>query len=61
MDAVVFKGVQHVEVEKRPIPSCQYATDVVVKVHIAALCGSDLHIYRGHETSETNVIMVSAK
>ncbi|CAF1158756.1 unnamed protein product [Adineta ricciae] len=60
MQAVVFKGVQKIVVEDRPIPICKDPTDVVIKVHVTALCGSDLHVYRGHETtSETDFIMAS--
>ena len=60
MQAVVFKGVQKIVVEDHPIPTCKDPTDVVIKVHITALCGSDLHVYRGHETmSETDFIMAS--
>lgn len=59
MKAVIFKGVRKIVVEDRPIPSCKNSTDVIIKVNTTALCGSDLHIYRGHESSETDVIMVS--
>ncbi|UJR16876.1 hypothetical protein I4U23_003774 [Adineta vaga] len=57
MQAVVFKGVREIIIEDRPIPTCKDSTDVVIKVHITALCGSDLHVYRGHEPSETDFIM----
>ncbi|CAF1029406.1 unnamed protein product [Rotaria magnacalcarata] len=57
MQAVIFKGVRNIAVENRPIPICKNSTDVIIKVHVTALCGSDLHIYRGHEFSETEVIM----
>ena len=59
MQAVIFKGIGHVTVEDRPIPTCQDPTDIIVKVHVAALCGSDLHLYRGHECCPLDVIMVS--
>ncbi|KDN39689.1 GroES-like protein [Tilletiaria anomala UBC 951] len=49
MKAVVFKGPNHVVVEQRPIPQVQDDTDAVVKVVTSGLCGSDLHIYRGHQ------------
>ncbi|CAF4142475.1 unnamed protein product, partial [Adineta steineri] len=57
MQAAIFKGVQTIVVENRFIPTCKVPTDIVIKVHIAGLCGSDLHIYRGHESSETDIIM----
>jgi threonine dehydrogenase-like Zn-dependent dehydrogenase len=49
MKAVVFKGVGQVSVEQRAIPQLQEPRDAIVKVNIAALCGSDLHWYRGQQ------------
>ncbi|KAF8073680.1 alcohol dehydrogenase [Lyophyllum atratum] len=37
-----------IRVESVPIPEIQHPDDAIVKVKLAALCGSDLHIYRGH-------------
>ncbi|GLB38306.1 putative alcohol dehydrogenase [Lyophyllum shimeji] len=37
-----------IRVETVPIPEIQDPDDAIVKVKLAALCGSDLHIYRGH-------------
>jgi hypothetical protein len=37
-----------VAVEDRPYPKIQKPTDAVLKVSSTALCGSDLHFYRGH-------------
>ncbi|KAJ3501511.1 hypothetical protein NLJ89_g9307 [Agrocybe chaxingu] len=37
-----------IRVETIPIPKIQHPDDAIVKVTFAALCGSDLHIYRGH-------------
>ncbi|KAK5275251.1 hypothetical protein LTR40_013351 [Exophiala xenobiotica] len=48
MRAVVLKGDYEVAVEDRPYPKLQKPTDVVLKVTSTALCGSDLHYYRGH-------------
>ncbi|KAM5344563.1 hypothetical protein ACJ41O_013098 [Fusarium nematophilum] len=49
MRAVVFKGVGSVQVEGRQIPTIHDPGDAIVKVCVAALCGSDLHGYRGHQ------------
>ncbi|KAJ9637443.1 uncharacterized protein PV06_04072 [Exophiala oligosperma] len=57
MKAVVFKGKLHVEVEERPIPKIQDPKDIVVKVRYTALCGSELHVFRGHQPSDTGFIM----
>ncbi|KIM43326.1 hypothetical protein M413DRAFT_444156 [Hebeloma cylindrosporum] len=37
-----------IRLETIPVPKIQNPDDVIVKVKLAALCGSDLHIYRGH-------------
>ncbi|OHF00575.1 alcohol dehydrogenase GroES-like domain-containing protein [Colletotrichum orchidophilum] len=57
MRAVVFNGPQSVSVEQRPIPTIQDDGDVIVKVQATALCGSELHVFRGHQPSETGFIM----
>lgn len=57
MRAVVFKGVRDVAVEERPIPTIQDPKDIVIKVRYTALCGSELHVYRGHQASATGFIM----
>ena len=47
MRAVVYKGPYEVSVEDKPYPQLQNDTDCVLKVTTSALCGSDLHFYRG--------------
>jgi NADPH:quinone reductase-like Zn-dependent oxidoreductase len=47
MRAVVYKGPYEVAVEDKPYPRLQNDTDCVLKVTTSALCGSDLHFYRG--------------
>ena len=56
MRAVVFNGVANVTVEDRPVPQIQDARDAIVRVSVAALCGSDLHWYRGHQQIPTGFI-----
>ncbi|KAK3068515.1 hypothetical protein LTR53_013854 [Teratosphaeriaceae sp. CCFEE 6253] len=51
MRAVVLKGdfkTIKVAVEDRPYPQLREPTDAILKVTSTALCGSDLHFYRGH-------------
>lgn len=43
-----FPPSYDIRVETVPIPQIQDGDDAIVKVKLAALCGSDLHIYRGH-------------
>jgi threonine dehydrogenase-like Zn-dependent dehydrogenase len=57
MQAVVFKGKLHVAIEQRPIPKIREPTDIIVKVRYTALCGSELHVFRGHQPSGTGFIM----
>lgn len=57
MRAVVFKGPYKVEVTERPVPQIRDDTDIIVKVIYSALCGSELHVFRGHQPSPENFIM----
>ncbi|KAI9720781.1 MAG: hypothetical protein M1812_002620 [Candelaria pacifica] len=57
MRAVVFKGPKQVALEDRPIPKIKDPQDVIVKVTYSALCGSELHVFRGHQPSPTGFIM----
>ncbi|KAJ0108573.1 hypothetical protein J7T55_015007 [Diaporthe amygdali] len=57
MKAVVFDGPHKVSVQDRPVPKLQHGGDIIVKVQAAALCGSELHTFRGHAESDTGFIM----
>ncbi|KAH7363414.1 S-glutathione dehydrogenase [Plectosphaerella cucumerina] len=57
MKAVVFNGVRDVSVTDRPIPTIQDPKDIIVKVRYTALCGSELHVFRGHQPSKPGFIM----
>ncbi|KAL6236552.1 hypothetical protein BDW75DRAFT_108565 [Aspergillus navahoensis] len=57
MRAVIFKGPYKVAVEERPIPQIQHPEDIIVKATYTALCGSDLHVYRGIEPAGEGFIM----
>ncbi|PGH11586.1 hypothetical protein AJ80_07056 [Polytolypa hystricis UAMH7299] len=57
MQAVVFKGPYKIVVEQRPVPKIQDSKDIIVKVAQTALCGSELHVFRGHQPSATGFIM----
>lgn len=47
MRAVVYRGVERVEVADVPDPELSDPRDAVVRVTAAAICGSDLHFYTG--------------
>ena len=50
MRALTFHGPGRVEYETSADPTIEAAGDVVVAVRLTAVCGSDLHVYRGNET-----------
>lgn len=47
MKAVTYHGVRDIRVETVPDPKIQDSNDVILKVTKSAICGSDLHFYRG--------------
>lgn len=51
MKAVVYHGPGKVAVEELPKPRLAGPRDAIVKVHRTALCGTDLHPYRGETPS----------
>ncbi|KAL4808904.1 alcohol dehydrogenase [Aspergillus unguis] len=57
MRAVVFKEPYKVAVEDRPIPQIQHPEDIIIRAKYTALCGSDLHVYRGIEPAGTGFTM----
>jgi len=48
MKAAVNHGIKNVRVENVPDSKIKEPTDAIVRVTKGAICGSDLHIYRGH-------------
>lgn len=57
MKSVVFQKPKVVTVEDRPKPEIKDPKDVIIKVQYTALCGSELHVFRGHQESPTGFIM----
>ncbi len=49
MKALTFQGIESVQVEDVREPSIEQPTDVLVRVELSAICGSDLHVYHGRE------------
>lgn len=47
MKATVYHGVKDVRVETVPDPEMKSPNDVIIKITKSAVCGSDLHFYRG--------------
>ncbi len=50
MRSLIFEGVGRVTVATVADPTILAPSDAVVAVKATAICGSDLHVYRGHET-----------
>lgn len=47
MKALTFHGSHDVRVDNHPDPTLQADDDVILRVTATAICGSDLHLYRG--------------
>lgn len=47
MRALTYHGANSVKVDTVPDPEIQEADDIILKVTATAICGSDLHLYRG--------------
>ncbi|AGI25579.1 zinc-dependent alcohol dehydrogenase family protein [Pseudomonas sp. MT3] len=48
MKALIYRGVGDIALEERPDPQIQAPGDAVVRVVKTTLCGTDLHIIKGH-------------
>ncbi|MCQ0459597.1 alcohol dehydrogenase catalytic domain-containing protein [Escherichia coli] len=47
MKALTYHGPHHVQVENVPDPGIEQADDIILRITATAICGSDLHLYRG--------------
>ncbi|MER2261634.1 MAG: zinc-dependent alcohol dehydrogenase [Psychrobacillus sp.] len=47
MKAVTYQGAKDVQVKEVPDAKIEKSDDIVVRITTTAICGSDLHIYRG--------------
>jgi threonine dehydrogenase-like Zn-dependent dehydrogenase len=47
MRAMTYRGPYMVRVEEKDIPAIEHPNDAIVRVTMAAICGSDLHLYHG--------------
>jgi len=47
--AITFQGVRRVACGEAPDPGIRSDRDAIVRVELAGLCGSDLHVYLGRE------------
>jgi 2-desacetyl-2-hydroxyethyl bacteriochlorophyllide A dehydrogenase len=49
MKALTFHGKHNIQYEEIQDASIAHSADVIVKVRLCAICGSDLHVYHEHE------------
>ena len=47
MKALTYHGPHSVRVENVPDPIIEHADDIILRITATAICGSDLHLYRG--------------
>ena len=47
MKAMAYRGPYKVRVEEKARPRIEHPNDAVIRVTLAAICGSDLHLYHG--------------
>lgn len=50
MKALTFHGLRDIRYTEAPDPRILDPRDAIVRVEMAGLCGSDLHVYHGRET-----------
>lgn len=44
---MVYRGPYRIRVEEKDRPAIEHPNDAIVRVQLAAICGSDLHLYHG--------------
>ncbi|WP_207454118.1 zinc-dependent alcohol dehydrogenase [Herbiconiux sp. SYSU D00978] len=47
MRAMTYRGPYKVRVEEKDMPKIEHPNDAIVRVDLASICGSDLHLYHG--------------
>jgi threonine dehydrogenase-like Zn-dependent dehydrogenase len=52
LKALTYHGKETIKYESVPDPRIEAPQDVIVKVHLTAICGSDLHIYHERENGQ---------
>ncbi|WP_143315620.1 alcohol dehydrogenase catalytic domain-containing protein [Clostridium sp. HBUAS56017] len=57
MKAIVYKGSNSVNCEYRKEPKINKSTDVIVKITLTGVCGTDLRIYSGNFPGAKDVVL----
>ncbi|HEY3445689.1 MAG TPA: glutathione-independent formaldehyde dehydrogenase [Myxococcales bacterium] len=56
MKAVVWKGINQVEVADVEDPRIESPTDAIVRISSSGICGSDLHMYEGRTSAKPGTV-----
>ncbi|MBI4202442.1 MAG: alcohol dehydrogenase catalytic domain-containing protein [Chloroflexi bacterium] len=56
MKCIVYKGKEHMALEDHPMPTIQDPADVLLRVTMSAICGSDLHAYNEDRAGQGQVM-----
>lgn len=57
MQAIIYKGPQVFELKEVDNPKIQDENEVIVKVKVVGICGTDLNIYRGKFSAKVDTIL----
>src|SRR5258708_9148125 len=55
MRAVVYKGPYKVDIEQVPDPRIEHPNDVILKITLTCICGSDLRMYEGRTPAQAGL------
>jgi threonine dehydrogenase-like Zn-dependent dehydrogenase len=56
MQALTFAEPGVVRMAELPIPTIELPTDALVKMHVAGVCGSDMHPFHGREPCDPGMV-----
>lgn len=57
MQAIIYKGPNKFQLIDIDMPKIQEENEVIVKVELVGICGTDLNIYRGKFPAKTDIIL----
>ena len=57
MKALVFKDIGKLVLEERGVPHVQDPDDVLIKVHAAGICGTDVKILEGKHHFKCDTVL----
>jgi len=57
MEALVFKRIGQIDYEQIPMPKVTDSNQVLIKVHLCGICGSDVKIMQGKHAYKENTVL----